>query len=59
MTFCTWCGDEANPVEYNPPSIDADEPWFCSHLCQEAHQESVDADLTAYREARYTGATVY
>lgn len=55
MTFCSNCGDEFSPVEYVTVPQDPDEVRFCSADCEERHNASV----TAYEEARYTGAPVY
>ena len=56
--WCGWCGDEFEPVEYRPASLDPDEPDFCSNLCEDAHAESVECDQV-YTEGRYGGAPVF
>ncbi len=54
MTYCAECLEEYDPVEYNQPSLDPDEPRFCSYSCEELY-----ACQAAYDEARGTGAPVF
>lgn len=47
---CTECGDEYEPVEYNPAPQDPDEPRFCSDDCEVKWLEAVEAERE-YRSA--------
>lgn len=60
MIFCANCGDEFEPVEYRPASIDDDN--FCSELCEQekAEEDAEVEELSAiYDEARYGSSVVH
>ena len=51
--WCTYCGDQFDPIEGRPPSEDPDDQSnFCSDDHYDLHHALIDAE-EAYRSAGY------